>query len=106
MCSIVDSKLAEIYLSNSFEVLAPPESDAITKFFEKPQDLYLCQSVENCTRFRGGHSPSTLDYIFTKEENMIDSLCYDAPQDASSIIIQYTYADLFHLRSCGSSIAF
>jgi len=62
---------------NSFEVLAPLESDA-AKFFEKSQDLYLCQSVENCTRFREGHSPSKLDYIFTKEENQVDSLCYDA----------------------------
>jgi len=41
--------------------------------------LYLCQSVENCTRFREGHSPSKLDCIFTKQENQIGSLCYDAP---------------------------
>jgi len=41
--------------------------------------VVLCQSVENCTRFREGHTPSKLDYIITKEENQIDGLCYDAP---------------------------
>ena len=39
----------------------------------------LIQNVVNQTRVRQNQKPSTLDYVFTEEENLIDELTYGAP---------------------------
>src|SRR5664279_3243905 len=54
--------------------VAPP-----AKFFHKTQDLCLIQNVMEHTRVRQNQEPSTLDYVFTDEENLIDEVTYGAP---------------------------
>ena len=56
----------------------PGDSDA-AQFYEKVQDCYLCQHVTIHTRFREGTLPSTLDLIFTDQENNVDELKCSAP---------------------------
>ena len=48
-------------------------------FIKCIQDLYWSQHVTAATRFREGMEPSTLDLIFTNQENMIDQLEYESP---------------------------
>ena len=59
-------------------VTAGSDSDS-TKFFESTQDLFLVQKVLEPTRMRGGKIPSVLDYIFTSEEDLIDTIDYKVP---------------------------
>ncbi len=47
-----------------------------TIFLECVRDLFVHQHVKKPTRMRGDNIPSTLDLIFTNEENMIDQLEY------------------------------
>ena len=54
------------------------ESDA-AQFYDKVQDCYLCQHVRFHTRFRDGMSPSTLDLIFTDQENNVQELKCGSP---------------------------
>ena len=44
------------------------------QFFNLSQDLFLIQHVLEATRFRGDQTPSKLDYVFTNEDNLIESL--------------------------------
>ena len=64
-----------------FYVSAGPHSEQ-QKFFDRTQDLFLCQHVNKPTRCRGGSS-SCLDYIFTTDENVIDNLQYEVPLGTS-----------------------
>jgi len=49
------------------------------RFFLATQDLFLTQHVSEPTRFRQGNQPSTLDYIFTSEEEVIEKINYETP---------------------------
>jgi len=55
-----------------------PNTDAY-RFFNKTNDLYLHQHVENWTRFCDGQCSSTLNYVFTDEENVVNGISYSAP---------------------------
>ena len=54
------------------ENVAARDDDPATLYFNKTQDLCLHQHVRKPTRFRQHQTPSTLDYVFTDEENLID----------------------------------
>ena len=43
------------------------------QFFYLSQDLFLIQYLFEATRFRGDQTQSTLDYVFTNEENLIET---------------------------------
>ncbi len=45
-----------------------------TIFLEATRDLFLSQHVTEPTRIRESNNPSSLDLIFTNEENMIDKV--------------------------------
>jgi len=55
-------------------VVSASSTSADYLFFEKMKDLFLVQNVFSNTRFRSGHAPSKLDYVFTSEENLIDEV--------------------------------
>ena len=63
---------------NNYSVNAGDSSEAF-KFFNKTQDLYLIQNVTEATRKRSGTQESTVDYIFTDEQNLVDNLQYLTP---------------------------
>ena len=72
-----------------------PESstnDPSSLFFSKTQELCLIQHVTEVTRIRQHQAPSTLDYVFTDEENLIDSIAYEPPL-AKSCIWMWLYLD-------------
>ena len=52
------------------------ENRISTKFFECCRDSYFYQHVLEPTRERIANEPSTLDLIFTNEENMLSNLQY------------------------------
>jgi len=64
------------YLHNS--VSATPNSVA-AKFLETTQDLLLFQHVTEPTRVREGQEPSTLDYVFTDSDNLVEEIQYRDP---------------------------
>ena len=43
----------------------------------KSWDCYLYQHITESTRYREGQTPSTLDLVFTNEQNMIDIVTYN-----------------------------
>ena len=49
------------------------------KFIECARDCYLFQHITEPTRLRGTDQPSTLDLVFTSEENMIEKVEITAP---------------------------
>jgi len=55
------------------------QGKAAEKFFRTTQDLFLFQNVRETTRHRPGQEASTLDYVFTDEEGLIDVINYEAP---------------------------
>ena len=59
-------------------VKASPNASA-TRFFEETQDLFLIQHVRAATRFRERQEPSTLDYVFTDEDNLIERVNISSP---------------------------
>jgi len=63
------------------------------KFFNYTHDLFLCQHVTNCTRYRDGQKPSILDYIFTCDENAVSNILYEPPlgkSDHCCLHFEYT----------------
>ena len=53
--------------------------DYSNKFLECMRDSYLFQHVTEPTRQRGNDTPSTIDLIFSNEENMISDINYLSP---------------------------
>lgn len=68
------------------------------RFYDRVNDAFLYQHVQNCTRFRIDQEPSLLDLIFTNEESMVDNLQINAPlgksDHASLLWTFYCYADV------------
>ena len=65
-----------------------------TKLLNCTQDNYLFQHASSPTRFRESQTPSCLDLVFTKEENMVDtdSLIIDSPLGKSDhAVIHFDY---------------
>ena len=54
------------------------EDHIATRFLECVRDCYLFQHVKEYTRIRSNSVPTVLDLIFTKEENMISDIKYNA----------------------------
>ena len=59
-------------------VKASPNASA-SRFFEETQDLFLIRHVRAATRFRERQEPSTLDYVFTDEDNLIERVNISSP---------------------------
>ena len=62
------------------------------QFIECIRDCFFFQHVTEPTRQRGTDNPSTLDLIFTNEENMIENLVYEAPLGKSDhAVLHFTF---------------
>ena len=56
-------------------------------FLFKTQELCLSQHVKDATRIRQNQTPTTLDYIFTEEENLIETINYEVPLGKSDHVV-------------------
>ena len=75
---------------NTFSV--HPGDKAAAEFFDKTLDLFLCQHVNEPTRIRQAQKPSTLDYIFTDEDELIVGVNYLPPLGKSDhVCIEFQY---------------
>jgi len=74
---MIDFNFPEIDYQHS--VVKAGQNTSASKFFEETQDLFLVQHVHAATRFREGQEPSTLDYIFTDEEHLIEHISISSP---------------------------
>lgn len=63
------------------------DADPSALFFLKTQDLCLFQHVSEPTRIRQHQVPSTLDYLFTSDDNLIDDVNYDTPLGKSDHVV-------------------
>ena len=83
LCSsfAVTSVITEIDFNN-YTVDSSEESYAM-RFFELSQDLFLKQIVQENTRFMTGQKPSRLDYVFLRDDSIIDELQYLPPTGSS-----------------------
>ena len=79
-------------ISDAEETVSASANDPSSLFFNKTQELCLIQHVTEVTRVRQHQAPSTLDYVFTDEENLIDSIAYEPPL-AKSCIWMWLYLD-------------
>jgi len=61
------------------ETVAARHRDQPTLFFNKTQELCLYQHVTDVTRIRQNHTPHMLDYVFTDQENLIESVNCEVP---------------------------
>ena len=62
----------------NYKVEGGLDTDA-NRFFNKTNDLFLHQHITDWTRCRAGQHPSTLDYVFTDEDNVIEDINYSPP---------------------------
>ena len=67
-----DFNFNELYLNECTTTVG--EDHIATLFLECVRDTFLCQNVKQPSRFREDQEPSTLDLIFTNDENMLDNL--------------------------------
>ena len=58
-----------------------------TDILECARDCYLFQHGMQPTRFRDGQEPSTLDLVFTNEENMVNNISYSSGLGTSDHLI-------------------
>ena len=94
--AVVQPKMAHILLLGDFNY---PDIDYVhsnvkandkassSRFMDKTHKLFLHQHVCNHTRIRPGQAPSTLDYIFTDEENVIEQVYHKAPLGKSDHMV-------------------
>ena len=69
------------------ETVTAAANDLSAMFFNKTQELCLFQHVTEVTRVRQCQTPSTLDYVFTDQENLIDAITYKLPLAKSDHVI-------------------
>ena len=62
------------WINNSTTV---SENHPATKFLECIRDAYLYQHVKEPTRVRENNEPSTLDFVLTNEESMVENINFD-----------------------------
>ena len=58
-----------------------------SKLLETSQDFFLTQHILQNTRIRGIDQPSTLDLVFTREENALENLEYKPPFGKSDHVV-------------------
>ena len=79
----------------NWEEMSCPDQDLSSLnhlFIECIRDCFFFQHVTEPTRQRGTDNPSTLDLIFTNEENMIENLVYAAPIGISDhSVLKFTF---------------
>ena len=79
----------------NWEEISCPDQDLSSLnhlFIECIRDCFFFQHVTEPTRQRGTDNPSTLDLIFTNEENMIENLVYEAPLGKSDhSVLKFTF---------------
>ncbi|MCG8032216.1 MAG: hypothetical protein JAZ03_08575 [Candidatus Thiodiazotropha taylori] len=63
------------------------EQHMSSRFIETIRDTFLFQHIKRPTRFREGNEPSTLDLVFSNEEDMIDNVSYLTGLDKSDHLI-------------------
>ena len=71
-----------------YQVNSRPDTDSY-KFFQKTRDLFFIQNIHEASRVREGNRPSTLDYVFTDEENLLDGIQYEVPLGKSNHCLPY-----------------
>jgi len=54
---------------------------------DQPTLKHLYQHVRDATRIRQNRTPTTLDYVFTEEENLIELINYEAPLGTSDHVV-------------------
>jgi len=69
------------------EVVAAGDAAPESQFFYKTQELCIYQHVKEATRYRNGQVPSTLNYVFTEDEDIIDAINYTAPLGRSDHVV-------------------
>ena len=69
------------------ETVTASVNDPSTVFFNKTQELCLFQHVTEATRVRQHQIPSTLDYVFTDQENLIEVITYEPPLAKSDHVV-------------------
>ena len=74
-------------IDNVSENVAAKPTDQPTLFFDKTQELCLYQHVRDVTRIRQNQTPTTLDYVFTEEENLIELINYKVPLGKSDHVV-------------------
>jgi len=62
----------------NYKVEGGTDTDA-NKLLNKTNDLFLHQHIKEWTRCRSGQQPSTLDYVLTDEDNVIQEVSYTPP---------------------------
>ena len=60
-------------------IVGTSTNTAAAKFFNETQDMFFVQHVHAATPYREGQQPSTLDYVFTDEENLIEDVKIGSP---------------------------
>lgn len=79
------------------------EDHIATLFLECVRDTFLYQHVKQPTRFREDQEPSTLDLIFTNEENMLENLKVSAGLGKSDHqILLFDFNCYINLNECKS----
>ena len=73
-----DFNIKKIDWSNQ-SCLSQDTNDYSNRFLECIRDSYLFQHITEPTRQRGNDKPSTLDLVFSNEENMVNNIKYLAP---------------------------
>ena len=68
-------------------MVAAPEDDPATLFFHRTHELCMFQHVVWAKRVRQNQNQPTLDYIFTDEDNTIDSIAYEDPLGNSDHVV-------------------
>ena len=69
------------------ETVTSNATDSSSLFFNKTQELCLFQHVTAATRIRQHQMPSTLDYVFTDDENVIEFITYETPLAKSDHVV-------------------
>ena len=65
-----------------WEVVAAGDTDPPTPFFNKTQELCLFQHISDAELDKTGHQN-----VFTDQENLIDSVVYEAPLGKSDHVV-------------------
>ena len=89
-------------ISYAEETVSASANDPSSLFFNKTQELCLIQHVTEVTRVRQHQAPSTLDYVFTDEENLIDSIAYEPPLAKSDHVVFGCGCTWMELVACGT----
>ena len=107
--AVMQPKMAHILLLGDFNypeidyvhnVVKAKDNAPSSRFMDKTQELFLCQHVRSYTRTRPGQTPSTLDYIFTEEENLIEQVYHKAPLGKSDHMVLEWFMVLQPDKAC------